>query len=250
MNTRIEDILKRMPPISLSEMQDAHLMDRIDSKFIAPAPLLPELLEAAAPYYRVQVNDGKPIAQYATQYLDTPALDFLIMHQTGKPNRQKIRIRSYIDSNVSFLEIKNRNERGRTRKIRVPVDCSHIRTISELDSHLPFLEKHSIFDSHSLEPALEATFNRITLTNKPITERVTFDLNLSFTNYRTGNQTASSATPWLVVELKQDGWQASDFRDILSRFGIRQVPFSKYCAGTALTNPNIEYRLENETVLL
>ncbi|MDR2682280.1 MAG: polyphosphate polymerase domain-containing protein [Dysgonamonadaceae bacterium] len=233
MNASIDHLLAQMQPISLSEMQDIHLMDRVDSKFIAPVALFPELLENAIPYYKVQENEGKRIASYETQYLDTPALDFFNMHQTGKPNRQKIRIRTYIDSNLSFLEIKNRNDRGRTRKIRVPVGISHIQTIDDLHVHLPFLEKHSIFDSRQLEPALGVTFHRITLVNHRVTERVTLDLNLSFVNYRTGN--TNTAGPLLVLELKQDGWQPSDFHAILNRFNLQEVAFSKYCMGTTLT---------------
>ncbi|MDR1527918.1 MAG: polyphosphate polymerase domain-containing protein [Dysgonamonadaceae bacterium] len=248
MNASIDSILEQMHPISLSEMQDIHLMDRVDSKFIAPVALLPELLETAIPYYKVQVNNGKRIASYATQYLDTPALDFFTMHQTGKPNRQKIRIRSYIDSHISFLEIKNRNDRGRTRKIRVPVEISHIQTIDDLHANRSFLEKHSIFDSRHLEPVLGVTFDRITLVNNHVTERVTFDLNLSFLNYRTGSK--KTAGPLLILELKQDGWFPSDFHDILNRFNIKQVSFSKYCMGTALTNPDIKYHLETETMIL
>ncbi|MDR0542175.1 MAG: polyphosphate polymerase domain-containing protein [Dysgonamonadaceae bacterium] len=245
----INNILEQMQPITLSEMQGVHLMDRVDSKYVAPITILPELLKATIPSFKVQITNGKRIASYATQYLDTPALDFFIMHQDGKQNRQKIRIRSYIDSNISFLEIKNKNDKGRTRKIRVPVECSHIQTISDLNANLSFLEKHAILDSHNLEPVLGTIFDRITLVNHRATERVTLDLNLSFINYRTGNE--QKADQLLIVELKQDGWQPSDFRDILDRLNIKQVSFSKYCIGTALTDPAVKYdRLKDDTMIV
>jgi hypothetical protein len=227
-----------MPSITLEEMRDIHLMDRIDSKFVAPVSLLPQLLEEMLPYFKVQINNGKRIAPYCTQYLDTPDLGLFIMHQNGKLNRQKIRIRSYVDSNLSFLEIKNKNNKGRTSKIRIPVHLSHIQSITDLND-LRFLEEHSIFESYKLEPSLANNFNRITLVNNQATERVTIDLDLSFRNYKTGD--TQSLDHLMVLELKQDGWQHSYFRDILNRLRIKQLSFSKYCMGSVLTNPNIKY---------
>jgi hypothetical protein len=229
------DILEQMQPITLEEMEDIHLMDRVDSKFIVPAALLPELLEAMMPYFKVQVNNEKRVASYSTQYLDTPALDFFRMHEEGRLNRQKIRIRSYVDSKVSFLEVKNKNDRGRTRKIRVPVAFSHIQSIDELEAHFSFLEKYAIFDAQRLAPVLETAFDRITLVNHRANERVTLDRNLSFVNNLTGRR--EMPHDLLVLELKQSEYQPSDCRDILERGKIRQVAFSKYHTGTVLTTP-------------
>jgi hypothetical protein len=233
-DTLVDKILGRMQTITLDEMGRVHLMDRVDFKFVASTDVLPELLEEMIPYFKVQVTEGKRVASYSTQYLDTPGLDFFRMHQEGKLNRQKIRIRSYIDSHVSFLEVKNRNGDHRTRKIRVPVELSHIQSIDEIDACLPFLEKYAIFDSHRLTPALVTTFDRITLVNMRSTERVTIDRNLSFVNYRTGKR--ATDTRLLILELKQEEWQLSDLRDIMDRFKIAQAPFSKYCVGMALTD--------------
>jgi hypothetical protein len=232
-------LLEQMHPITLAEMQNIHLMDRVDSKFVAPASLLPHLLEEMSPYFKVQINNGNRIAPYCTQYLDTPALGMFVMHQNGKLNRQKIRIRSYIDSKISFLEIKNKNNKGRTRKIRVPVNLSHIRSVEDLTVNRSFLDQHSIFDSSDLEPSLVSNFNRITLVNNRETERVTIDLNLSFMNDKTGNRIALDQL--IVLELKQDGWQHSEFRDILNRLRIKPLSFSKYCMGMVLTDPQIKY---------
>jgi hypothetical protein len=232
-------VLERMTPITLDEMGNIHLMERIDSKFVAPLSLLPQLLEEMAPYFKVQVNNGKRIACYSTQYLDTPDLNLFVMHQNGKLNRQKIRIRTYLDSRVSFLEIKNKNNKGRTSKIRVPSPLSHIQSIEELEPHKSFLTKHSLFDINLLTPSLSNRFSRITLVNNKATERITIDFDLCFTNYQTGF--TKEVENILVLELKQDGWQHSDFRDILNRLRIKQFSFSKYCMGTALTNPGAKY---------
>ena len=239
MLTEIIAILKKMEPITLDEMKNIRLMDRIDSKFVAPVDLLPQLLEDMKPYFKVQIHNNTRIAPYTTQYLDTPDKDMFVMHQNGKLNRQKIRIRSYVDSKISFLEVKNKNNKGRTKKIRVPIEVSHVDSIDDLNTNHQFLKENSLFESLKLEPSLANTFNRITLVNNRKTERITIDLNLSFYNYKTGLK--KDLEEIMILELKQDGWQHSDFRDILMKLRIKKTPFSKYCMGLVFTDPGIKY---------
>ncbi|MDR0428183.1 MAG: polyphosphate polymerase domain-containing protein [Dysgonamonadaceae bacterium] len=249
MLTEITAVLNQMQPITLEEMKNIRLMDRIDSKFVAPVALLPQLLEAMRLYFSVQINNEKRIAPYTTQYLDTPEREMFVMHQNGKLNRQKIRIRSYVDSAVSFLEVKNKNNKGRTKKIRIPISQSHIDTVRELNENMAFLDKHSVFEAFNLEPSLANSFDRITLVNNRKTERITMDLNLSFYNYRTGKE--KTLDKIMILELKQDGWQHSDFRDILLKLRIKQIPFSKYCMGLMFTDSQIKYnRFKGRTTML
>ena len=244
----IDRILKAMPSITLNEVKNIHLMERKDFKFITRVSFLPSLLEAMLPYFRVQVIKEKRMAHYSTQYLDTPHLDMFVMHQNGILNRQKIRIRSYTDSNVSFLEIKNKNERGWTKKIRVPNHLPEVLSGKELDTNKQFLLENSFFDVNKLEPSLVSRFDRITLVNNEKTERVTIDLNLSFVNCRTGK--TKLLDKMVVIELKQEGWRHSHFRDIIDQLRIQPFSFSKYCIGIALTNPHVHYnRFEKKWTL-
>ncbi|MDR2621872.1 MAG: polyphosphate polymerase domain-containing protein [Dysgonamonadaceae bacterium] len=228
-----------MQPITLGEMENIRLMDRIDSKYVAPVSLLPQLLEKMHPFFKVQVNNGVRIAPYCTQYLDTPDLQMFLMHQNGKLNRQKIRIRSYVDSNLSFLEVKNKNNKGRTNKKRIPVGLSSLTSIRDLEEEKQFLEDNALFDTQILEPSLANDFKRMTFVNNYATERITIDTHLSFLNYRTGN--TRTLDKLMIIELKQDGWQHSDFRDVLNHFRIKKISFSKYCVGTVLTNSHVKY---------
>ena len=238
MNQKIDPILRGMAPITLEEMRNVHLMDRIDSKFVAPLALLPQLLEEMQDYFMVQTKDDIIIAPYGTQYFDTPDLGMFVMHQNGKLNRQKIRIRSYLDNDLSFLEIKNKNNKGRTSKKRVKIDQSSVLSIEET-GEMDFLQQNSIFSTDLLIPVLSNNFNRITFVNNRKTERITIDLNLAFTNEESGNMTSFDDV--VILELKQDGWQRSDFRDILTNLRIKKHSFSKYCMGTVLTNPDVKY---------
>jgi hypothetical protein len=238
MNIPINNILEQMKPVTLKEMEHIRLLDRVDSKFVAPVSAFPSLLELLTTDFKIQTIDGKNFSSYSTQYLDTFGLDFFLMHQNGKLNRQKIRIRSYIDSNLSFLEIKNKSNRGRTQKIRVPVAQTNIETIDDLTEEQNFLQTHTLFAIKNLCPVLSNSFNRITLVNNSVTERITIDWELAFQNLLTGK--AESLDKLMVLELKQDARSASDFREILNRLRIKQTSFSKYCMGTALTNPGIK----------
>ncbi|MDR0698534.1 MAG: polyphosphate polymerase domain-containing protein [Tannerella sp.] len=224
--------------ISLDEMTDIRLMDRIDSKFVVPISIMPQLLNAMIPLFRVQTILGKRIARYLTQYFDTPTLDFYLMHQNGKLNRQKIRIRSYTDSDLSFLEIKNKNNRGQTNKKRIPVNISCISSVDELGEGKFFLDKHSRFASDSLVPALRTSFRRMTFVNNRVSERITIDVDLSFRNDRTGN--TCSLDNLMILELKQGGRQHSDFREILGNLHIKPCSFSKYCMGIFLTDTSVK----------
>lgn len=240
MENKIRPIIEAMTPITLEQMKCIRLMDRIDSKFVIPASLLPDLLKAMSPFFKVQINDiGNRVAPYTTQYFDTPDLGMYVMHQNGKLNRQKIRIRTYVDVSQSHLEVKNKNNKGRTKKVRVAIADSHVDSVNDLKEKKAFLIEHSIFDVDNLVPSLGNEFKRITLVNNRATERITIDIDLSFHNYLT-NETRSLGDI-VIVELKQDGMQRSDFLDILMNFRIKKMSFSKYCMGTVATNEHIKY---------
>jgi hypothetical protein len=250
--TNSDGLLERMPPITLDEMRAVRLMkNRTDCKFVASAAIFPLLLEDVAPYFSVQVNGGKRIAPYRTQYFDTPDLSMYTMHQNGKLNRQKVRIRSYVDSRASFLEVKNKNNRGQTSKVRIPVrQSSDVLPVAGLDDcHIRFLNENTFFDATALTPSLSNRFERITLVSRRSIERVTIDLNLSFMNHATGNE--SHRDNLMIVELKQDGRQPSAFLDALRRLRIRPYSFSKYCMGSVLTNPGLKYnRFKNKWIFI
>ena len=117
----IENILQEFEPISLSEMESVKLMNRIDTKYAVPLSMLPAILESAKPNYYAQEIDGKRIASYDTMYYDTDTLDMYLRHHDRQLVRQKIRVRQYVDSHLTFLEIKRKNNKGRTSKKRIVV---------------------------------------------------------------------------------------------------------------------------------
>ena len=120
-NMLMEECVSHFDSISLSEMGGVKLMNRIDTKYVVPQILLPSILDAARSDYYVQEIDNKRVATYDTMYYDTPTLDMYLRHHNRQLVRQKIRVRHYLDTEQTFLEIKRKNNKGRTKKKRIVV---------------------------------------------------------------------------------------------------------------------------------
>lgn len=241
------DILTNYQPITLEEMSGIRLMNRTDTKFVTNIATLRKLLKLAVWQYRAQEIDGKRLARYYTMYFDTPDMQMYTCHHSGHANRQKLRIRSYVDSGLNFLEVKTKNNHKRTRKKRTTmfdfdplaparniVFDSHDDNFKEYDS---FLRENLWYKPEIMEEAIENRFNRITLVNNNKTERLTIDTDLCFHNIHTGND--CSLPELAIIELKRDGLVPSPILSLLNELRIKPLGFSKYCIGTALTNPDI-----------
>lgn len=228
-------------------MSGIRLMNRTDTKFVTNIATLRKLLKLAVWQYRAQEIEGKRQARYYTMYFDTPDMQMYTCHHSGHANRQKLRIRSYVDSGLNFLEVKTKNNHKRTRKKRTTMFDfaplaparniafdSHDDNFKEYDS---FLRENLWYKPGIMEEAIENRFNRITLVNNNKTERLTIDTDLCFHNIHTGND--CSLPELAIIELKRDGLVPSPILSLLNELRIKPLGFSKYCIGTALTNPDI-----------
>ena len=229
----IEEILVKFDPISLDEMSGIRLMNRIDTKFVTTMPVLETLLGMALEDYMVQEIDGQRNMLYSTTYYDTVDYDMFYTHQHGHAGRQKIRFRTYVSSNLQFMEVKTKNNHGRTKKKRMQVDGMGFD-----EEKLQFLAKHLRYAADTLMPAIHNDFYRITLVNKARTERLTIDTNLQFHNLVTGKDKAMA--PLVIVELKRDGLCYSPVLEMLRKLRVFPHGFSKYCMGSALTNHHLK----------
>ena len=147
----MEAILANFDKISLDEMSGIRLMNRIDTKFVTTMPVLRTLLEMAMDDYMAQEIDGQRNMRYNTTYYDTLDYDMYYQHQHGHAGRQKLRFRTYVSSNLQFMEVKTKNNRGRTKKKRMEV------TDMGLDDEvkLEFLAKHLRYEPETLMPAIQ-----------------------------------------------------------------------------------------------
>lgn len=228
---RIESILKGFRPIQLEGMSRVRLMNRTDTKYVTTVPQLVRLLEMAGGEYRVQETDGLRDMPYYTCYFDTPDRDMYVQHERGRKARQKIRVRVYEHSGAAFLEIKDKDNRGRTDKRRTPACGEGVMR------HADFIRAHSHYLPESLLPQLRNRFHRITLVNRLLTERLTIDTDLSFHNVPTGCR--RSLEGLVIIELKRDGHTRSPAAEMLRGLHIHPAGFSKYCVGMALTDSRL-----------
>ena len=93
------------------------------------------------------------------------------------------------------------------------------------------------YNPYSLCEQLENRFDRITLVNKGMTERLTIDINLKFHNIATNNYRFMDHIA--IIELKRDGRVYSPILSLLNLLRIKPHGFSKYCIGSALTNSDL-----------
>ena len=226
--------LQDLEPITLGEMDSIRLMNRIDSKYVTTLDRLLEFLLAARGHYRVLDTDGR-LNAYDTIYYDTPGREMYVAHHNRHLTRKKVRVRTYVGSGTTFLEVKLKNNHGRTKKKRIECDRSDPFGTPGAPE---FLEKLTGYSPADLHRATRTAFERITLVNAARTERLTIDTSLHFENFETGISKDLGCA--VIIELKQDGRAASLTKDLLLGLRIHPLKVSKYCIGTAITDPAIK----------
>ncbi len=235
----MDNPIKQYKPISLEEMGDIKLMNRIDTKFVTTVPQLYLLLAMARQDYRVQEVNGCRNLPYHTVYYDTPYYDMFYKHQTGHTNRQKVRVREYESSNLQFLEVKTKNNHGRTKKKRIRIYSSDLVHTDIHDTEkVSFLEQQLQYDPLQLLPVMDNHFNRITLVNNSKTERLTIDTDMYFHHVKTNHNWHEEQL--VIIELKRDGLCPSPILEMLRRLRVFPHGFSKYCMGSAMTNEALQ----------
>lgn len=238
-HTFIEAAASSIPAITLEEMDGVKLLNRIDSKYLTNAAKLLEVLaDAKAAGYRALEAEGVKVSPYNSIYFDTPGLKMFLDHHNRRLVRQKVRTREYVNSGTAFLEIKRKNNHGRTKKKRIGIDEQEMMEFAGNPEACAYLARHSWFTADGISPVLSTAFRRITLVNPVMTERLTIDTALVFTNFRTGKK--ASLEDAVIIELKQDGHAASQMKGILLRHRIKPVRVSKYCIAVTLTDPSVK----------
>jgi hypothetical protein len=229
----MDEILKLFSPITLAEMSSVKLMNRTDTKFVTTMPKLLQLLEMALGDYYAQEIDGERNMLYDTTYFDTRSFGMYMEHQHKHTGRQKLRFRTYVSSNLQFMEIKTKNNHGRTKKKRIEVADMDLGD----EQKRQFIAQHLHFDVDDLQPHMHNYFHRVTLVNRAKTERLTIDTQLEFNNVLTGQ--SRDMGHLVIVELKRDGLVFSPVLEMLRQLHIHPHGFSKYCMGAAMTNPSL-----------
>lgn len=223
-----ETLAAAFPTASWGDVQSTELLRRFDRKFVLQPAQLKTVLGAVTGRYRLLPSGSHVWATYDTTYFDTPDLFMFTQHARGKRPRLKVRIRHYRERSVSFLEVKEKTNRGETRKKRLELPFKQNEII---ESNHAFIRKHCDLDPMQLRPLLTTQFKRLTLLDPIGGERVTSDMFLSFS---AGGFTRDLAGV-VVTEVKQaEALGRSPVVDALRAAAVRPRSFSKYSVGVAL----------------
>ena len=226
------EILQGFSPITLGEMDEVKLMNRTDTKFVMDRGFFNKILPDLQNDYRALNINGNLISNYKTLYFDEPNFGFYLAHHNGKGNRYKVRIRNYVESNLFFFEIKNKFK-GRTDKKRIAVSDFEM----ELGETTSTFLNEVVGSKLKVETKLWNSFGRITLVNKAEKERLTLDLNLSF-SWKNKELTYDDI---VIAELKQENVNRNSlFYRIMKSNGIRPNSMSKYCVGAMQLFPELK----------
>jgi len=227
MKEMLTSILHRYQGIGLDDLSRAPLMNRTDEKFAFHLTQLPEILEAMMPYYDVLNIDDKVIFSYTSQYFDDRDYRFFNDHHRSIPHRFKVRIRTYLDTNASFLEVKEKIK-GRTDKKRISISGFRDHFFGE---EKDFLQKR-LQEHIELQPVMVNSYRRITLVNKTSEERLTIDFDIVNGTLDAPESNGQSLRSVVIAELKQPKTDRnSPFYRLMKKKMIRPFRISKFCFG-------------------
>lgn len=235
--------LNEFAPVSLAGISAyAHLPHRIEHKYLLHVSELKRVMEKLTTQYRILEIDGIRRFGYTSWYYDTAQFTLYHQHVTGKAYRMKVRQRRYDNSGTCYLEVKQKLGTGLTRKERISID--------QLHPHLTHPEQQLIA---SMQPEIGALhhvatncFNRITLSQTDIPERVTIDTGISTTH----NGQLWQLPHIALIEIKQTHHQQLGYAaQVLRHMGLHSGPFSKYATSIAMLNKTVKYNNIKPTLL-
>ncbi|WP_297094558.1 polyphosphate polymerase domain-containing protein [uncultured Draconibacterium sp.] len=245
--SQISSVLEQFDSISLSQMDEVALLNRFDLKYQLDEDNLIQVLNAIKnDYYILEIKQSRT-HNYNTIYYDTREDELYKKHHNGKLNRIKIRKRIYADQDLAFLEIKHKNNKSKTRKLRMIAENNGAGFTGK---ELEFLSENTDFGFRLSKQTLPVkntnSFERITLVNKDLSERCTIDRKL--VSYSSNKKVAMRNMA--VIELKQSSLnEKTVLAQQLEKCEIKQTGFSKYCIGRAFLEPRLKQNLFKEKLI-
>lgn len=238
---QIENSLACFHPTTLESINIIKLMKRYDTKFIFHRDQLANIFDYLSKHYEILEIDNKRLFKYQNLYFDTDNYLFYYQHHNRNFCRYKVRFRRYVDSNQCYFEVKHKNNKKKTIKSRLLLEDKNIhQELSEQSKEFArnfiLINSGDIIDQ--VKPKLWIEFERITFANQSNKERLTIDVNLTYTDRNSLRQKIDNL---VIVELKSEKNSLnSKFFQFLKRLKIYPIRFSKYCIGIAITEKNIK----------
>ncbi len=238
----LNQIITQFELVTLDQLNEVSLLQRIDTKYILHVSQLCDVLEdLISDQYILEIAEQRKF-EYLTHYYDTEDFKFYMHHHNGYVNRLKVRTRSYVDSNLNFFEIKHKERGTRTNKIRKVMEVLP-ETLGNKEYEMI---ENKRYNGEELILKMTNSFYRITLCNKAFTERITIDTDIRFFNSK-----RIIKKPFLaIIEVKQGkNDYYSHTIQTLKKHGIRQASFSKYAIGIAMLEKQLKRNKFKPTLL-
>ena len=174
---------------------------------------------------------------YESVYFDTLDLACYLLAAHRRRRRFKVRTRTYLDSGLSWLEVKTRGARQNTVKDRLPYQPDDHTTLAPgrgfVDTVLA-ARAIGTTDAMVFTPTLVTRYQRSTLYLPATTSRVTIDTDL---NWDDGHRHLH--LPNLAIIETKTGSTASRVDRLLWAMGHRPTRISKYATGLAALRPEL-----------
>ena len=241
--------LAALDPIGLDDLNArAELQTRVDRKYMLPLAALPAVLARLPEGTLVLEIDGTRASTYESVYFDTPELTSFLLAARARRRRFKIRTRSYLDTEASFLEVKTRGGRAVTVKDRIPVDPDSTEALTgEARAYAEeLLDDAGIADLRGvhLVPTLTTSYRRATLLvpadRDRAESRATIDVDLTWLDRGYGGRFPTTlTTPGSVIVETKSGSSAGAVDRALWSAGHRPARVSKYATGLAAMRPGL-----------
>jgi VTC domain len=168
-------------PISLQQLNaKAEMMARLDNKYIMSLADLDFALQALKDDFEVLDIDGTRAFAYATRYFDDAERRAYYDHHQRRRKRCKVRVRTYVDAKLDYLEVKLIEPRATTSKHRMRLQGDGMRLNAEAMAFVSQCHQESYGTpfTKTIKPVLLSQYERITLVAKEGGERLTIDTKL------------------------------------------------------------------------
>ena len=232
---QMRPLLERPDPISLKQLSPLTLLDRMDTKFVVNTEQLREVLAASIDQYKILEINGVRPGRYVTTYFDTPDFAMYFAHHNGERYRYKLRCRSYLDSEMAFVEVKMKTNKERMVKfaVRWPSTCRPLTTSTVPGCRLTFP-----YQFEDVRAVVWNRFRRFTLAHFENQERLTSTWT---SNLAAGRQTVHYPD-LAVIEVKQTKFSMmrSPLARELHRLHVQPRSISKFCIAAAHFYPGFK----------
>ncbi len=232
----ISSLIASWRPIGLDELNSvAGLQTRVDRKYVVSLDTAHQALGDVAGRLVALEIDNRRGFQYQSLYFDTPDFASYRGAATRRRRRFKVRVRSYVESGATALEVKTRSGRGETVKARMEYRPTDIEMLTPEACRFVDETLESPELAGRLLPTMWTAYSRSTLLDIDDKSRITIDRCL---------QARTVGGPWrpltdrVIIETKSSAGATPLDRALWSRH-VRPVAISKFALAMATDHQSL-----------